>query len=156
MPDQGTYLYCIIEGGDGATFGPLGIGGRGDELYTVTFQDIGAVVSRCQITRYPVSRENSLAHERAIEAAFKFRSVLPVRYSTIAEDEREVRAILAREYGELKGLLGRMRGKTELGVKAIFHEELIFREILERHAEIRRRKDALAAMPPQRAHAHLV
>jgi hypothetical protein len=156
MARDGKYIYCITEAGQGETFGPLGIGGRGDELYTITYREIGAVVSDSPVRRYPVSRENSLAHERAIEAVFKPHTVLPVRFCTIAEDEAKVRAILEREYAEFKGLLERMHGKVEVGVKAIFHETLIYQEILERYGEIRRRKEAVASLPPQKAHWQLV
>jgi hypothetical protein len=156
MAVEGKYIYCITEGAEEERFGPLGIGGRGDELYTITYREIGAVVSDSPVRRYPVSRENSLAHERAIEAVFKPHTVLPVRFCTIAEDEAKVRAILEREYAEFKGLLERMHGKVEVGVKAIFHETLIYQEILERDGEIRRRKEAVASLPPQKAHWQLV
>lgn len=156
MARDGKYIYCITEGAEEERFGPLGIGGRGDDLYTITYREIGAVVSDSPVRRYPVSRENSLAHERAIEAVFKPHTVLPVRFCTIAEDEAKVRAILEREYAEFKGLLERMHGKVEVGVKAIFHETLIYQEILERDGEIRRRKEAVASLPPQKAHWQLV
>jgi hypothetical protein len=149
MAGEGKYIYCITEAGQGETFGPGGIGGRGDELGAIAYRDIAAVVSDSPVKRYPVSRENSLAHERAIEAVFKGHTVLPVRFCTIAEDGATVRAILEREYAEFKGLLERMRGKVELGLKAIFHEHRIYQDILERHEEIRRRKAALAGLPPQ-------
>jgi hypothetical protein len=156
VPDDGIYLYCVVEGGEAGAFGPPGIGGRGDEVYAIAHGDIGAVVSRSPLRRYPISRENCLTHERAIEAAFKSRAVLPVRFGTIAANEAEVRAILARDAAEFKGLLQRMRGKTELGVKAVFREEMVFHDILERHPEIRRRKEAVAGLPSQRAHWQLV
>ena len=156
MAREGKYIYCITEGVEEESFGPLGIGGRGDELASITYRDIGAVVSDSPVTRYPVSRENSLAHERAIEAVLKRHTVLPVRFCTIAEDAAVVRAILEREYDEFRALLKEMRGKAEVGVKAIFHATLIYQEILERYGEIRRRKEAVASLPPQQAHWQLV
>ncbi len=156
MVREGTYIYCITEGSERETFGPLGIGGRGDELRAIPYRDIGAVISDAAIKRYPVSRENSLAHECAIEAVFKSHTVLPVRFCTIAEDEAKVRAILERDYAEFKGLLERVRGKVELGLKAIFHEERIYRDIMEGHEEIRQRKGSLAALPAHEAHWRLI
>ena len=156
MAGEGTYIYCIMEGDQGETFGPLGIGGRGDQLRTIHYQDIGAVVSQAAVRRYPVSRENSLAHERAIEAVFKGHSVLPVRFCTIAENEAKVRTILEREYTKFKELLERMRGKVELGLKAIFHEKLIYRDILDGSKEISRRKAAVAGVPQPQAQRQLM
>ena len=147
MAPVGKYIYCITDGAEEESFGPLGMGGRGDELTTITHRDIAAVVSDSPVTRYPVSRESSLAHEQAIEAVFKRHTVLPVRFCTIAEDEAAVRAILEREYDELGALLKEMRNKVEVGVKAIFHETLVYQEILERYGEIRRRKEAVASLP---------
>jgi hypothetical protein len=42
---EGKYIYCIIEANAARSFGPLGIGGRGDELFSVCLDGIGAVVS---------------------------------------------------------------------------------------------------------------
>ena len=156
MACEGKYIYCITEGAEGERFGLLGIGDRGDELSTVSYREIQAVVSDSPIKRYPVSRENSLAHERAIEAVFKRHTVLPARFCTIAEDEARVRAILEREYEEFRALLNEMRDRVEVGVKAIFHETLIYQEILEKHDEIKRRKEDIASLPPQKAHWQLM
>ena len=93
MEKEGKYIYCIIELNHYQSFGPLGIGERGDELYTVWFKDIAAVVSNSPIKRYSISRENTLAHEKAIEEVMKKHTVLPVRFATIAEDEEKVKKI---------------------------------------------------------------
>ena len=153
---MGNYIYGITEAAEGESFGPLGVGGRGDELTSITYRDIAAVVSESPVKRYPVSRENSLVHERAIETVFKRHTVLPVRFCTIAEDEAAVRAILEREHDEFRALLTAMRDKVEVGVKAIFHETFIYQEILERYGEIRQRKEAVASLPSPKAHWQLV
>jgi len=36
---EGVYVYCIIESTEPQTFGGIGIGGRGDEIYTVHYRD---------------------------------------------------------------------------------------------------------------------
>ena len=82
--------------------------------------------------------------------------MLPVRFGQIAEDEAEVRAILETEYDRFKELLERMQAKGEVGVKAIFHKVLIYRDILERYGEIKRRKEAVAALPAQKGHQQLM
>lgn len=152
----GKYIYCITEGAADERFGPLGIGGRGDEVYTIGHNGLAAVVSDSPAVRYPVSRENCFAHERAIEAVFKRHPVLPVRFCTIAGDESTVRSVLEREHAEFTELLGRMRDKVEVGVKAIFHETLIYEQILDRGGDLRRRKEALASLPPHQAYWQLV
>ncbi|MEK7271899.1 MAG: GvpL/GvpF family gas vesicle protein, partial [Nitrospirota bacterium] len=98
MEKEGKYIYCIIASNEARSFGTLGIGDRGDEVYTICFNDIAAVVSNSPIKKYPVSRENLIPHERAIEEVMKTHTVLPVRYCTIAEDEEKVKKILEKEH----------------------------------------------------------
>ena len=151
---EGKYIYCIIEieTAVAKTFGSQGIGGRGDELYTVCFNDIAAVVSNSSIMRYKVSRENTLAHEKAIEEVMKEYTVLPVRFATITEDEDKVKKILEKEYGKFKDLLNKMKDKKELGLKAIFHEDIIYKDILEKYKEIRILKEKVATLPSEKTY----
>jgi hypothetical protein len=130
----------------------LGIGGRGDELYSVCFNDIAAVVSNSPIVKYAVSRENTIAHERAIEEVMKTHTVLPVRFATIAEDEEKVKKILEKEYDKFKDLLNRMKDKKELGLKAIFEEDVIYGDILEKYKDIRILKEKVEAVPPEKTY----
>ena len=153
---EGKYIYCIIEietaTAVAKTFGSQGIGGRGDELYTVCFNDIAAVVSNSPIIRYKVSRENTLAHEKAIEEVMKEYTVLPVRFATITEDEDKVKKILEKEYGKFKDLLNKMKDKKELGLKAIFNEDVIYKDILEKYKEIRILKEKVATLPSEKTY----
>jgi len=149
---EGKYIYCIITTTVAKTFGSIGIGCRGDELYTICFNDIAAVVSNSPIIRYTVSRENMLAHEKAIEEVMKEHTVLPVRFATIAEDEEKVKKILEKEYSKFKDLLNRMKDKKELGLKAIFKEDVIYKDILEKYKEIRVLKEKIVSLPSEKSY----
>jgi len=151
---EGKYIYCIIELNQSLTisFGLLGIGGRGDELYTVCFNDVAAVVSNSPIKKYPVSRENTLAHEKAIEEVMKEHTVLPVRFATIAKDEVKVKKILEKGYDKFKDLLDKIKRKKELGLKAIFKEDVIYKEILKKYENIRVLKGKLISLPPEKTY----
>lgn len=149
---EGKYIYCIIGLNQPKVFGPLGVGSRGDELYTICFNDIAAVVSNSPIIKYPVSRENTIAHEKAIEEAMKEYTVLPVRFATIAEDEEKVKKILEREHDSFLDLLKDMEGKKELGLKAIFIEDVTYKEILEKHQDIRVLKEKIASISPEKTY----
>ena len=154
MQTEGKYIYCIIETkGQPQQFGPIGIGGRGDEVYAICFDDVAAVVSNSPIKKYSVARENLIFHECAIEEVMKTHVVLPVRFCTIAEDENKVRKILEKEHDRFFSLLKGMEGKKELGLKAVFKEETIYKEILADFDEIRMEKEKMAK-EPQSAHAH--
>jgi len=146
---EGKYIYCIVQNGNSIHFGPLGIGGRGDNVYTVGFKDISAVVSNSPIKKYSSTRENFISHERVIEEVMKDYTVLPVRFATITEDEEKIKKILEKEYHKFKSLLEKMKGKKELGLKAIFKEEVIYKEIVDKYEEIKKLKEVLASKPSQ-------
>ena len=95
---EGTYIYAIIAAPTPETFGPIGIGGRGDECRTIHHDGLAAVVSVSPAKKYKVSRDNLLAHEKVIEAAMVSHTVLPVRFCTIADNEEKVKRILEREH----------------------------------------------------------
>jgi hypothetical protein len=150
---EGKYIYCIIGGkGKVEQFGPIGIGDRRDEVYTICFQDIGAVVSNSPIKKYSVARENLIPHEQAVEAVMKFYTVLPVRFATIAENEDKVKKILEKDHERFIDLLKNMEGKKELGLKTIFKEDVIYKDILEKYKDIKVLKEKIATLPSEKTY----
>lgn len=156
---QGKYIYCVIESNQPRSFGPLGIGGQGDELYTVCFGDIAALVSNSPVKKYSVRRENMLAHEKAIEEVMEAHTVLPVRFGTIAQDEGDegkVKRILEKEHDRFRALLNEMKGKKELNLKAIFNEDVIYKDILEKYEDIKVLKEKVASHQSERTQFQLM
>lgn len=149
MVEEGKYVYCIIGTDEARNFGPIGIGGRGDEVTTVSYQDLSAVVSNASMARYVANRDNMVAHERVIEEVMKDYTVLPVRFCTIAAGVEEVRSLLRKRSLELKNLLKDMDNKIELGVRALWNNmDVIFQEIVRENETIRKLKERIAAKPP--------
>ena len=142
--DEGKYLYCVINESQDRTFGPIGIGDRGDEVHTLGFRDLACVISSTPMTKYVISRENLIAHEKVIEEVMKDNTVLPVRFCTIATSVEEIRSLLMKRYQELKNLLRSMDNKVELGLKLFWQDmESIFKEIGSTHKEIKSLKQKL-------------
>src|SRR5690348_4895365 len=54
--ESGIYVYCVIEADGPQAFGKIGIGGRGDEVYTIHYKDLAAVVSRTALMVYDPTR----------------------------------------------------------------------------------------------------
>ncbi|MDP2278940.1 MAG: GvpL/GvpF family gas vesicle protein [Nitrospirota bacterium] len=152
MEKEGKYIYCITGSNQFQSFGPLGIGGRGDDVYTICFNDIAAVVSNSPVKKYPVSRENLIPHEKAVEEVMRYYTVLPVRFCTIAEDEAKVKRILEIEHDRFVDSLRNMEGKKELGLKAIFKEDVIYKDILEKYKDIKVLKEKIAALPSEKTY----
>jgi len=145
MEREGKYIYCIIGTDQERNFGSIGIGGRGDEVLTIGYNDLSMVVSSHPITKFVVDRDGLLAHEKVIEKVMgEFDSVLPVRYGTIAASADEVRNLLDRRYREFKNALRDMDHKIELGVKGVWKNmDVIFNEILDENRPIKKEKEKI-------------
>lgn len=145
MEKEGKYIYCIIDAKQERNFGPIGIGGRGDEALTIGYDDLSMVVSNHPLNKFVVNRENLLSHERVIENVMKeFDSVLPVRFGTVASNAEEIRNCLDRRYREFKDALRNMDFKIELGVKGIWKNmDVIFNEIVKDNKEINNAKNKI-------------
>lgn len=144
MEKEGKYIYCIIGTRQERNFGPIGIGGRGDDVVTIDYDNLSMAVSDHPVTRLVVNRENMLAHEKVIEEVMKEFTVLPVRFCTIAASADEIRRLLDRRYKEFRNLLKDMDHKVELGVKAFWRNmECIFKEIVQENGDIRESKKKL-------------
>ena len=151
MEKEGKYIYCIIETKQERNFGPIGIGEKGDEVLTIGYEDLSMVVSNYPLTRVPTSRENMMAHQKAIERVMKeFDNVLPVQFGTIASSADEVRNLLDRRYGEFKIALRDMDHKIELGVKGIWKDmSVIYSEIAEENKAIKELRETLVGQESQ-------
>ena len=146
----GKYMYCIIRSSEPRQFTTLGIGERGDIVHTVHFMSLAAVVSDSPIVEYETSRRNMMAHTLVLEEVMREFTILPVRFGTVAPSAEAIQEqVLKRRYGELNGLLAEMEGRVELGLKAFWYEDSIFREIVEENLPIRRLRDSLMNRPAE-------
>ncbi len=131
---EGRYLYCVVNAKEKTRLGRIGI--EDSEVYTLPFQDIAAVVHRCDAHPYDTSKEKKakdwiLAHLYTLdEAAKRFGTPLPFRFDTIIRGgEDEVVGWLREEYRRLKDALNRVRGKAEYGVQAFWNRDTVAEKI---------------------------
>ena len=129
--NEGKYLYCVINESQSRNFGPIGIGNRGDDVYTLGFRDLACVISSTPMTKFVISRKNLIAHEKVIEKIMvEYNAVLPVRFCTVATSSEEIRNLLMKNYQALKNSLRSMDNKIELGLKVFWQNmEDVFKDI---------------------------
>ena len=141
-PQEGVYVYCIIESGEPRTFGRIGIGGRGDEVFTVHYRDLAAVVSRAPLVVYDPTRENALTHEHVQEVVMNEHGFTPVpmSFGTLFKTENDTIEFLKDTYDALRDVLLKMKDKLEFGLKVNWDREEVLREIEDQNEEIRRLK----------------
>jgi len=139
---EAKYVYCIIPGDERKVFSREGIGGpacpersrRGNQVHTIPYRDISAVVSDTPLEAPEPTVEHVLAHEGVIEEAMAKHTVLPLRFGVLFASEARVKEMLAENYPQYKENLARLHGKVELGLKVLWGEEEIRRE-MERASE---------------------
>ncbi|MCK9422961.1 MAG: GvpL/GvpF family gas vesicle protein [Bacteroidales bacterium] len=138
MQRDGKYIYCIIASDYDINLGPIGIGGRGDLVSTIGFEGLCMVVSDHPLSRFVVNPENMLAHQKVIEEVMReFRSVLPIRFGTIAATPDEIRNLLNRRYSEFMELLKQFENKVEFNVRGTWKNMgMIYKEIDKEHVEL--------------------
>ena len=147
MAEEGKYIYGIIDTNGVRNFGAIGIGGRGDVVSNINYQDISAVISNYPMEKYELSKENLLAHEEVVERVMSDYTVLPMRAFTIAANAEEVRDFLRKHYRELTGLIKDMDNKVELGLTAFWKDMApIFQEIVNENGKIRTLREKIAGI----------
>ena len=145
MPEEGKYLYCVIENSNARNFGPIGIGDRGDEVTTIPYRELSAVVSSIPMSKYVVSRETMTAHEKVLEEVMKDCTILPVRFYTVAPSADEIRSLLMRGRAEFKNLLRYLDNRVELGLKALWKDmNSVFQEIVDENDELKALQSKIA------------
>ncbi len=148
MPEQdvqiGEYLYCILRANQPFKLSTRGIGEQGALVHAIVYRDLAAVISASPIVEYDSSRRNMMAHTAVLEEAMTDHTILPVRFGIVAPSTTAIREqMLERRYDELDRLLRRMEGRVELGLKAFWYEEVVYREIVEASPAIRQLRDRL-------------
>ena len=148
MQRDGKYIYCIIASDYDVNLGPIGVGGRGDLVSTIGFDGLCMVVSDHPLSRFVVNPENMLAHQRVIEEVMKeFRSILPIRFGTIAATPDEIRNLLNRRYSEFMELLKQFENKVELNVRGTWKNMgMIYKEIDREHIELQKVRAEIETM----------
>ena len=141
---EGVYVYCIIESTEPQTFGGIGIGGRGDEVFTVHYRDLAAVVSKAPLMVYDPTRENALTHEHVNEVMIDngFTPV-PMSFGTLFKTESDTMEFLKDTYDALRDVLLKMKDKLEFGLKVNWDRDEVLAEIERDNEEIRRLKDEI-------------
>ena len=158
--EEMIYLYVLTRshGEDPLNLSVKGVGGRGDEVYSMPFLDLAFVVSNSPQDEYETTRAHTINHQLVCEETLnKGLTVLPVRFSTVARPtpgkssaEAKIAKLMRRRYGEFESLLREMEDKVELGLKVFWRRERFFRDIVAGNPDIRRTRDRLSANP----HSH--
>ena len=145
-----NYIYGVIQTEKGKNFGPIGIGG-GDEVYTIIYLDVAAVVSDslpAALTTLPKEEivRYLFAHQSVIEKVMKEHTIIPLKFGTTVGSAEEVKEILEKGYPKFKDALEAMAGKVEFDVVATWNKDSVFKDISQEE-EIIRFKQSIGPQP---------
>lgn len=154
-PTPGTYIYCVGYAEalrqDGSPVSAPGI--EGDKVRTVEYADLAALVSDSHTSRYEVSRDAVMAHERVIEEAMARTDVLPAAFGMVASSDQEVQEkLLKGQLDELHRSLEHIRGRIEVDLRVLWNQDALFAEIVAENDNIRALRDSLVGQPPDAAY----
>ncbi|MFQ5841326.1 MAG: GvpL/GvpF family gas vesicle protein [Thermodesulfobacteriota bacterium] len=135
MAREGKHLYGIIRAKNRRSFGPIGVGGRGDEVYVIACKGIGALVSNWPLMTYGSTPTEDLVrhlavHQAVMEHVMQSTTVIPIKFGTMAIDEEEVLKILEKGYPKLQDVLEAMDSRIELDMVALWADlDSVLKEI---------------------------
>lgn len=132
---QGKFLYAVILSDTERDFGPIGL--EGGRVYSIRYQDIAAVVSDHPVTEIKFLRKNLSPYHLAIRSVAEQCTTIPAKFGQVAADADRVRKLLQANYDEIRGELGRLQGKAEMGVKVFWTVENVFEYVVGKNRELK-------------------
>jgi hypothetical protein len=146
--DHPVYLYAVVFAdreslpgkaeGEGCLTGIEGL-----PVYRISRGPLATVVS--DLTRETIrpERKNLAAHQGVLKSLMGDRALLPMGFGMIADHAEAVKHFLAENEEELLGQLKRVEGNTEMGLRVVWDTPNIFEYLVDRHPELRERRDQL-------------
>jgi hypothetical protein len=120
------------------SFGRSGLAGASEQVYTLPYNDIAAVVSKTNVFIFDPTRENALAHEHVIETVMKTNTIIPMSFGTVFRTDDDISEVLKSIYASLKDVLKQMSGKVEFGLKVSWDRDGVIEQLKREDEEIRR------------------
>ncbi len=148
--DPGTerekaYVYAVIAGARGQTYGNFGI--DGSNVYCIPAGRVAAVVSHVGAGRVRPERSHLAAHQEVLKKLMAETTPLPMSFGIIADGPEAVRKMLLRNQQALLEQLHRVAGKVEMGLRVTWDVPNIFEYFVNTHPELRRARDRLLGGP---------
>jgi len=145
MGDMKKYIYGIINSNKELFFGnylPEGV-------YTISYQDISAVISPSEIVDYTYMLKDALArqiikHQKVIEEIMNHgHTIIPMKLGTYALDEDGISDILYKGYNLIKEIFRKISDRIEIDVVVTWSDfKSVLKEIGEEE-EIKKFKQVL-------------
>jgi hypothetical protein len=136
--DASVYIYAIARAGPPRDVAVRAVDGGG----------LQALVADVPGRWRTAGRADLEAHDRVLGELIDHETVVPMRFGVVMASDEEVRERLLEPHaGELTALLDTLEGHVQMSVKAYYVDDALLREVLRRRPWLKRRADALNALP---------
>lgn len=141
MKDGWKHLYGVIKSAKDLNSGSIRIGDRDIEIYPVRHKGLAAIVSRADfIDGNSMPRElvvrRLLDHQKVIESAMGSTPIIPFKFGSLAQSEKEVEQILMEGRALFEALLPWVQERMEIELVAKWDREKIFKTLYKEEPEI--------------------
>jgi hypothetical protein len=128
------YIYAIIPTGKRMLFDVAGMDDDHDEVYSIPYHDLAAVVSASPLADYRgLKRDEAVrylvVHQQVVEAVLRDFPVLPVRFGTVLPDETWVHHLLKQGESLFRTTLERFDGQVQMEAVVLWNLAEVFQEI---------------------------
>ncbi|OEU70284.1 MAG: hypothetical protein BA864_14060 [Desulfuromonadales bacterium C00003093] len=150
MSVEGRYIYGFISTNEQKSLGFIGIEQR--EVHTFPYKNVAAVVSDLPLIQFDslpkeILLRNLAVYQAVIEMVMKSHHIIPMKFGTILQGEKDLKKIVEKSYGRLVTSMKEMENKIELDVAVLWSDmETVLREIGEEE-EIKRLKEEAVTKP---------
>jgi hypothetical protein len=144
---RGVYVYGVFRSEKELTFGSIGIGVPPARVSTVSHEGLAAVVSDGPFGVPDPTRDNVLAHQRVQETVMREHTLLPMAFGITLRSRDDVVELLRSAHDAFHGVLTRLEGHVELGLKVLWDRDRVARELESRDPELGRSKEEPPGSP---------
>ena len=164
----GLYLYGIADANTDAQtkLGEIGI--EGNEVFTIPYKGLSAIVHNCPLEPYKSDDEEVVkgwvkTHQHVLDIAEeKFGTVIPFSFDMIIKPEDEnnagaeeaLKKWMAEELEGLMEKMNKIRGKKEFGVQIFYIPSVMSEKMAAESEEVRKIKEEMKSKGPGTAYIY--
>jgi len=144
----GKYVYCIADSTEGEGEGLGNIGIEQNEVYSIPYKDVCAIVHNCPARPYQsedpdIVKGWVITHQKVVDAAWiRFGTVIPIGFDTIIQGdegddpEETMKKWLEADYDSLKAKMEKIEGRAEYGVQILWDKNMAVKKATHESNEI--------------------
>ncbi len=142
MKEGFKHLYGVVGASENLNFGPIRVGNQEGEVYPVTYKELSAIVSNTPFIDYKTMTKDVLLrslldHQKIIEQVMDSYPIIPFKFGSLAQTDKELKLILAQGHSLFKSLLPWVGERAEFELVATWDRTKVFKSLYEEEPEIR-------------------